>query len=294
MSIPVTAASEPFTPACMAEIEGAPTFRFRHATVLDKTRFHELKAVAKLRSHSSQDMRDVVLHELRKLFTSDGMEQNITRLEAYWAALDEHSGAMTEYRQQIIDLRKGAGEDETPELPPQPELDFPKGEIIELDALVDEVERYSDIYAAMRRDNLRFETGYPRLLMRMFLTETSLPVELKRERDSDHSGIPPLTAECGEAVIEALAKAARAAGVNADTAVVQFLQKATIALILTGDEEKNSSSPLSGSTPPEQSASIQSTGTETETSLPSPSIDLPTSEKDHGSNSSASDSPALV
>lgn len=280
MSIPVTASTEAFTPACMAELEGAPTFTFRHATVLDKTRFHELKALARLRNHTAQEMRDVVLHELRKLFTSEGMEQNITRLEAYWAAIDEHEEAIKEYRQYVIDLLQNAGEGETPELPPEPELDFPKGEIIELNALVDEVERHSDIYAAMRLDNIRFEVGYPRLLMRMFLAGTTLPAELKRDRD----GI--LTPEAGEAVIEALAKAARAADVDADVAVQELLFKSVIAFTLTGDEEKNSSSPRSGISNRKSSANKASSGTEQRSSAPA------TSGEDSGLSSSDSGNPA--
>jgi acyl CoA:acetate/3-ketoacid CoA transferase alpha subunit len=220
MSIPVTASTEAFTPASMAEVEGAPTFTFRHATVLDKTRFHELKAIARLRSHSAEEMRDVVMHELRKLFTSDGMEQNITKLTAYWAAIDEHEGAIKEYRQQVMELLRAAGDGEMPELPPEPVIDFPKGEIIELNALVDEVERHSEIYAAMRLDNIRFEAGYQRLLLRMFLTDTSLIADLKRDREGN------LTEEAAVAVIEALAKAARAAGVDADVAVAELLFKA--------------------------------------------------------------------
>jgi hypothetical protein len=280
MSIPVTASAEAFTPASMADIEGAPTFTFRHATVLDKTRFHELKTIAKLRNHSPQEMRDVVQHELRKLFTSEGMEQNITRLEAYWAAIDEHDEAVKAYRQQAFELLREAGDGEMPELPPAPEIDFPKGEIIELNAMVDQVERESDIYAAMRLDNLRFDNGYPRLLMRMFLTETSLPVELKRDRE----GI--LTGDCAEAVIEALAKAARAAGLDGETAVGELLLKSVIALTLTGDEEKNSSSPRSGISSPKSSAKAQSNGKDEQ------STDPVTLEKDTGSNSSDSDNPA--
>jgi hypothetical protein len=282
MSIPVTASTEAFAPASMAEIEGAPTFTFRHATVLDKTRFHELKAIARLRNHGAQEMRDVVLHELRKMFTSEGMAQNITRLEAYWAAIDEHEGAIKAYREQVIGLFREAGDGEKPELPPEPELDFPAGEVIELNALVDEVERHSEIYAAMRVDNIRFEVGYPRLLMRMFLTGTDLPVELKRDRD----GI--LTPETGEAVIEALAKAARAADLDPDVAVQELLFKSVIAFTLTGDEEKNSSSPLSGISSPKQSASKASSGNEPKSNDPA------ISEETDGLRSSDSDNLALA
>ncbi len=280
MSIPVTASTEAFVPASMAEVEGAPSFTFRHATVLDKTRFHELKAMARLRNHSAAEMRDVVLHELRKLFTSEGMEQNITRLESYWQAIDEHEAAIKVWREQVIEVLREATDGEPPELPPEPEIDFPKGETIELNAMVDEVERHSEIYASMRLDNIRFEVGYPRLLMRMFLTETTLPVEVKRDRD----GV--VTADAAEAVIEALAKAARAAGTDADVAVQELLFKSVIAFTLTGDEEKNSSSPRSGISSPKQSANTASAGKE------STSIDHAISEETDGSKSSDSGNPA--
>jgi len=280
MSIPVTASTETESLPCMAEIEGAPTFTFRHATVLDKTRFHELRAMARLRQHSSEDLREVVIHELRKMFTSEGMEQNVTRLTAYWAAIDEHDSAMKEYRQQVMELLREAGDGDVPKLPPQPELDFPKAEIIELNAMVDQVERHSEIYASMLSDNIRFESGYPRLLMRMFLADTTLDVELKRDRE----GV--LTPEAGEAVIEALAKAARKIKVDPDVAVREMLFKSVIAFTLTGDEEKNSSSPLSGISSLKQSASTQSSGKTSQSSAPA------TSGEDSGLNSSASDSPA--
>jgi hypothetical protein len=280
MSIPVTASTEAFVPASMAEVEAAPSFTFRHATVLDKTRFHELKAMARLRNHGPAEMREVVLHELRKLFTSEGMEQNITRLESYWQAIDEHEAAIKVWREQVIEVLRETKDGETPELPPEPEIDFPKGETIELNAMVDEVERHSEIYASMRLDNIRFEVGYPRLLMRMFLTETNLPVDVKRDRDGF------VTADAAEAVIEALAKAARAAGTDADVAVQELLFKSVIAFTLTGDEEKNSSSPRSGISSPKQSASKASAGRE------STSTDHAISEETDGSKSSDSGSPA--
>jgi hypothetical protein len=95
-----------------------------------------------------------------------------------------------------------------------------------------------------------------------------------------------LTPEAGEAVIEALAKAARKIKVDPDVAVREMLFKSVIAFTLTGDEEKNSSSPLSGISSPKQSASTQSSGKTSQSSAPA------TSGEDSGLNSSASDSPA--
>jgi len=280
MSIPVTASTEAFTPACMAEIEGAPTFTFRHATVLDKTRFHELKAIAKLRSHAGEQMREVVLHELRKLFTSDGMEQNITRLEAYWAAIDDHEAAIKEHREFVIQTVRAAEEGADIELPPEPVIDFPAGEIIELNALVDQVERHSDIYAELLADNIRFNARYPRLLLRMFLTSSSLPVTITRDKE----GI--ITPESAEQIIEALAKEARSLSVDSEVAVSQLLLKAMLSFALSEDEEKNSSSPLSGISSPEQSAKEQSSGKTAKSNVPA------ISDETDGLNSSDSGNPA--
>ena len=283
MSIPVTASTEAFTPACMAEIEGAPSFTFRHATVLDKHRYPNLVIEAGLRHHSKEAVRDAIVAQLRAEYDSEGLEQNITKLTAYWAAVDEHQSAMQAHDAivaQILDAHEG---DEAPELPPAPELDFPEDDRAALDAMVDQICEESAPVRKMLAQNHWHSVMMPRLLLRMFLASTTLPVKLKKAGTV-------LTEESVEAVYDALGEFAAAHGVSAEVAVAEIEVQAFMSFRLTGDEEKNSSSPRSGSSAPKSSASKPSSGRPA-TPTPSASSDPVTSEADNGLNSSASDNP---
>jgi hypothetical protein len=274
MSIPLTASTEAFTPECMAEIEEAPSFTFRHATVLDKHEFHSIAIAEGLMQHTDADLRETIIGELRRMFESDGLERNITQLEAYWQSNDELRSAQEQHRQQVMEILSAAEEGTEPELPPAPVLDFPEDRIADLEAMVAEVRRHSPKVNGMLADNHRFQTFYPRILLRMFLTGTTLPVKLQRRGKL-------ITAESCEELLEALAEAA---GKEAEAAISQLLVKALLAFALRKDEEKNSSSPRSDITSPAQSPNKQSTGPQTTPSTKS--SDPVTSGEDSGSASS--------
>jgi hypothetical protein len=284
MSIPVTASSETFTPACMAEIEGAPTFTFRHATVLDKHRYPNLVLRAGLRVHTKEALREAMIDALRLDFESDGMEQNITRLTAFWAAGDEHSSALKEHDKIVVALKEQHEGDGEPDLPPEPVLDFPADEAAALRRIIEKICKQSPTVCDMLADNQWHGAMMPRLLLRMFLIGTSLPVKVKKADDV-------LTPETVEAVYGALAAAATDLGVDPELAIGQLELQAFMSYRLTGDEEKNSSSPRSGSSSPKLSASNPSSGLP-EIPEESSSNDPATSEPDNGSSSSASGSPA--
>jgi hypothetical protein len=282
MSIPVTASTEAFTPACLQEIEGAPTFTFRHATVLDKQQFHRVAIAEGLMRHDDAAVREVTIAELRELFEGDGIEENVTQLQAYWQAIDEFGQAQAIYRQQCIEILRAAGEDEQVELPPEPELEFPADRAKLLDEMMQEVRRHSRRLTVMLADNVDYSTRFPRILLRMFLTGTSLPVQVKR-RDKI------ITELCCEEIIEALSEFAASHDVDEEDAVSELLTKAMLSFALRKDEEKNSSSPLSGITSPERSAKKPSASTSTETSTKS--NDPATGDEANGSNSSESECP---
>ena len=278
MSIPLTASTEKFTPESMAEIEGAPSFTFRHAKVLDKHRYHNLVIEHGLAYHSKQDIRDAIVEEMRAEFQSDGMEHNITRLLALWQADDDLDDALREHRQHVMEiLAEVQSGDEKPELPPAPVLDFPEDEATALGEIISEVQSHSARIRKMLKQNHWHGVMMPRLMMAMFLTATTLPVKLRKE-----DGI--LTFESVENVIEALAKAARDAGVSAEAAVGELQAQAMMSYTLSGDEEKNSSSPRSTSTSPAQSQNTKSSGSKDPEA--SPSSDPATSAEDNGSISS--------
>jgi len=276
-TIPLTASTETFTPECMAEIEGAPTFTFRHATVLDKSNFAINLTAENIKFHGKDAIRERVLSELRRLFEGDGLERNITRLEAYWQADDELELAYAEYRQQVIAILSNVQEgDEKPELPPPPVIDFPEDEIAGLELMLAQVNEHSELLNLMTAQNLRYRIMHPRLLLRMLLVETSLDVPLKRRQ-----GL--IVSEACEQLIDALMKAATELGADPDEAVSQLFVKAQMAFALTRDEEKNSSSPRSDITSPASSQSKKSSGKKEATA--SASSDLVTSDEVTGSNS---------
>lgn len=253
MSIPLTASTETFVPECMAEIEGAPAFTFRHATVLDKSNFVINLTAENIKVHGQEAIRERILSELRRLFEGEGLERNITRLQAYWQADDDLDAAIGEWRQQVIEILAQAGDGETPDLPPQPKSDFPEDEVPGIDLMLAQVNEHSEMLNLMTSQNMRYRIMHPRILLRMLLVSTSLDVQLKRR-----NGV--ILPEACEGLINATMKAARDAGANPDEAISQLFSKAQMAFYLSGGEEKNSSSPRSDTTSPALSPNKPSLG----------------------------------
>lgn len=252
-TIPITASTESFTPACMAEIEGAPSFTFRHATELDRYEFAIACTAEGLKSHNQEKVRETIVSELRRLFEGEGLERNITRLEAYWQAGDDLAAAQSEHRKQVVAILKGAKDGEKPELPEAPVLDFPKDEIAGIDLMLAQVNEHSEMLSLMAAQNVRYSLLYPRVLLRMLLVSTTLPVQIQRRGDI-------ITPACGEEILATLGKEAKRLGVDPEKAKSELLAQAGMAFVLTEDEEKNSSSPPSDTTSPEQSATTNSHG----------------------------------
>lgn len=274
MSIPVTASEEAFVPACMAEIDGAPSFTFRHATVLDKHQFHRIAVNEGLMQHDEATVRQTIVSELKRLFDSEGLAQNITKLEHYWQANDEYREAMAQHQRNVMQILQDADEGEKPELPPEPELEFPAEDTAAIEDMIAEVRRYSTRVNTMLGDNQWFGVMYPRILLRMFLQSTTLPVEIVRR-----NGL--ITADSAEHVIEALVNAASDAGVDARLAESQLLLQAILSYSLSREEEKNSSSPRSGISSPKSSAKQPSSSKAKKSSDPA------TTDAESGLNSSA-------
>lgn len=262
MSIPLTAKTEAFTPKCMAEFEGAPTFTFRHGTVLDKNTFAIALSDEGIVFHSDEAIRARIVSELRLMFESEGMERNIARMEAYWQAADDLKAAYTDHNQQVLALLSEMKDGETVDLPPEPKFEFDEREARDIELLIAQINDESDFLRLMRKQNLRYRIEYPKLLMRMAIADTSLPVTIKLKDDL-------LTKACLTQMLDALRDEAKRLGVDPDMAEAQLQTKAMLQFTLTEDEEKNSSSPLSDTTSPEQSAKTQSSGKTDSASSPS-------------------------
>lgn len=276
MSIPLTASTEAFTPKCMAEFEDAPTFTFRHGTVLDKHTFAIAMTDEGIVFHSDESIRARIVSELRLMFESEDMERNITRMEAYWQAADDLTAAYTDHNNEVLAILSELKEGQKPVLPPEPKFEFDEKEARDIELLIAQVNEESDFLRLMRKQNLRYRIEYPKLLLRMAIADTTLPVTIKVK-----DGL--LTKPCLDQMLTALRAEAKRLGVDADIAEAQLQTKAMLQFTLTEDEEKNSSSPLSDTTSPEQSAKTQSNGKTAPAS--SSSTDPVTSDEATGSNS---------
>lgn len=243
MPIPLTAKPYDWTPSCLAEIEGAPVFTFRTGTLEDKHTFQFQCDVEGLVRYSVPEMRRSIIDELRRGWTSADMAHNITRLEAYWNALDELEAANTEYMRQCRDILAETPDGENPVLPPAPVLDFPEDEAGDLDVIVDTVRNSSAKLKWMNACNNRHSAQYPRVLLRILLKKTTLDVELARA-----AGI--IESHACEELIEALEAFSAEHKIERGLASLELLIEAQMALALRKDEEKNSSAPRSGDTAP--------------------------------------------
>lgn len=260
----------------MAEMESAPAFTFRHGTVLDKNNFALALTEEGIVFHNDQAIRDRIVSELRLMFESEDMERNITRLEAYWQAGDDLKAALDEHNNYLLAILADLKEGDEPQLPPPPTFDFDEKEARDIELLIAQVNEESAFLRLMRKQNLRYRIEFPNLLLRMMLTETTIPVTLKRK-----DGL--ITKACIEELLEAFRKEAKRLGADPELALSQLNAKAMMQFRLTEDEEKNSSSPLSDTTSPEQSASTPSTGPQTTPSTES--SDPVTGDSENGSNS---------
>lgn len=282
MTIPVTAGTRRFTPACLAEMQGAPSFTLRDATRKDRRDRSVLLESEGYMTFSDEQIRKAIIEELRAGWTSEGMEQNITRLEAYWQATDEHALALRAHANICLEIISEAKDAKTAKLPPAPELDFDKADASVLEALVIEVTAHSRRISQMNACNTRFRSGFPVVCLRMLLRDTTLDVKLER-----HAGV--LSEDCAEMAIEALAKWAEANGANGKLAALQLLGEAAKSFALDEDEEKNSSSPHTGSTDPKSAAknpSSSTTSPEADKGAPSTSATPSEPEAEAGSSSS--------
>lgn len=252
MRIPLRAGTYDFVPATLSELDGAPTFTFRHGTRADKDDLTFNMEAEGLRVFTQAEMRGAVIDELRKGWESDGLEQNITRLEAYWQATDDFALAAQDWADHVAELRAEAEEGEEIELPEQPVLDFDKEEEDALNMIVEEVMAHSRRLNLMTAQKRKTQTHYPRLILRMLIKESSLDVALPRR-----AGL--ITKDAIDELIEALVAWCNENDADPTTAYLQLVNEAHKAFQLREDEEKNSSAVRSGSTPRKASTRRKST-----------------------------------
>jgi hypothetical protein len=250
MTVPAEAKSFDYTPECFDGIEGAPSFVLRYGTRRDRHAYQDQIALRNLRSHDTEDFQRAVIDELKLDWASDEMniDDIVDAVERYYSAM---AAFVTEQNEWIGLARKyladnpDAGttvEDVKEHLPPEPELEFDAHERRKVESLIDDVESNSLRIGKMKRDNQRRERELRRISIALLLQETSLPVELKRDREK------VLTDDSVDAIENALEKfftdlVPNAEGLN--TAFAQLGLKALLSFYLTGDEEKNSASPPS-------------------------------------------------
>lgn len=249
MSIPVTADAVGFTPKCLEDFleeDAAPMFKLRHSTLLDRQDLPFNMTAAKCIQYTDQDWRDAILRALRRDWVSDGLEQNITQLEALWEAREALGLDMRTYLDQCALITAETPEGTKPQLPPVPVLDFDERLAEDLDLMVEKALAESDELSHMDAMRDRWNRTWPRMILRMLLKHTTLDVSLNRKAKV-------VAAESLEELFVKLERVAKQHGIKMGKASVELLNYGSRMMFLSGEEEKNSSAPPSGATSPSPS-----------------------------------------
>lgn len=216
MSVPTSIDEiEDFTPSVLRNIPVPPVFRLRPASGREYRGFeHQLRKRA-LTFHSAEDIRAETLKALRELWSAEAFEANRARLESYWALVDQ--GGV-----------------------PDP------NDVAAVNELNGRLVKAWPRLAEMIAETMLFNDECGRIAVSMFAVGWSgVPVDYSRE-----AGVVPIekidAVESALTEMEKKAKDDRVEGVLAPgVAFAQLTAAAYSRLHLTGDEEKNSSSPPS-------------------------------------------------
>lgn len=271
-TIPVEATSFLYIPECLADVEGAPTFRLRYGTRRDRHAYQDELNFQRIRSYSTEDIREAVIDEFRSKWASDELDIDALadRIRAFYDDIDALDKAATEWVKECAEIEAEneglvkAGK-KPREWPPRPQSDLDAVEREKISGLIEEIETASERLGRIRRDNNRRERMIRQISLALLLEETSMDVPLKRGRDGF------LTDETLYALEDALEKQFSDDGQRA--AFWQVGTQALLTFFLGKEEEKNSPSPSPGTSSPngstaQESESSTSEGSELKTPEP--------------------------
>jgi hypothetical protein len=194
-----------------------------------------------LQFHGTEAFRDEMLKALRALWSSDDFEPNASRLRNFWALCDQNAQSDEDEAAAIREL-------------------------------TERLMRAWPPLSKMAADNKRFSDESGRIAVSMFAVGwTGLEVAYSRD-----AGSVPLVkideVEIELTAMEVKAKADKVEGLaEPGTAFIQLATAAYLRLVLTRDEEKNSSSPPSSKPDPNGSTKRPSKPTGAATSKASAS-----------------------
>jgi tellurite resistance protein len=229
-SIPVEASDMlAFTPSCLANTPGAPVFHLRTITWREEQYYKRLLREATLVQHSESEMRETMREELERLWTSEAFSRAIEVLEAYWQAVDSFA------------LEKKENSDAA--------FDF--ADMAEIDDLDVNLRRFSPKIARMVADNAEAADVLPLL----FVAVAVARVDGLSDPLPYTGGFLSID---GAAAIMGQLKAV--AGDNAGTAWAELMVASIRRMRLSGEQEKNSESPLPSDTPPASSNTATAPG----------------------------------
>ncbi|BBD98049.1 hypothetical protein SAMIE_1015500 [Sphingobium amiense] len=220
-SVPYEASEiERFTPASLAHLETPPVFRLRAATRRERRRYDRLMVEEGLRRHDKDAMRDEIIRGLRALSSDDEFERWEMLLRAHWEAADEFENEHRDLAPEKIPAF----------VPPGPSED-------EIARVTRGVHENWGPLRKMAADNLIFNREAPALLISVILSGWSGLCTPFRS----HEGTIPL--DTIDALDKDLAKLEQDNDLSPGKAFVDLYVAATNRMFLSGDAEKNSSSP---------------------------------------------------
>lgn len=206
-----------FTPACLAEVPGAPTFTLRAITHRDQRYHRRLMREEGLVRHTDEAIRDKTRAELKRLWSPEIYETEMARIEAFWSASDEW----------------GLQSKEDPDIT----FDYDPAEISAVDRLAERLLHSSPDIRRMYADNAEAAEMQPALIVAV-VTEAFTNLDAPLQMQAGY-----LTTDCAFAIRDALAHAEKVAGKKEGTAWMELMIACVKRMRLDGGEEKNSESP---------------------------------------------------
>lgn len=224
-----------FTPAVLAEMQSPPTFTLKTPTRRDREEMQYALHEAGLRRHSDEDIREVMVEELCRLWSCDEQNEEVLRLKAFWQAIDDYAEEAEAHRVEV-EAAKEAGEDGPAELAP-----FAHPDQQQVDDLIDRIERSSSLLRRIGTDNVRFEKEWPRYAVaHCVLAWTGMETRPRFE-----AGVLQI-----ESVMELHEELEGNFGAEGKVAFVELVSASIMRFYLNKATEKNlSSGPASSQTP---------------------------------------------
>lgn len=239
MTVPVTAKQAPFTPKALADIDTPPVFILKTDTRALKREFNDLVRHAKLVTHSEQQIRNMIISEMRHYFNSktpEDMDAAIETMRQYWDAADGYIKADKLWRELCDEIKS---EDEKAELPPAPEFDFDKNIARDCEIKINDLRRISTQIAGMNADNAKWHSEVGLHKLRILLSSANIAgVDVPLSKANDIVDMESI-----DAIQDALEEEAEKHGIELHIPFIQLMNASFLSGKLNEEQEKNSPSP---------------------------------------------------